>query len=188
MVKQLIKKNYKKHNIISIYNDEEDSCRHFTGYIGAYNDKELLIQHISPSGLYDGYIIVPRDTVYRLDCAGKYEEKIKLLYDIKKQRHQEIKIENNEILYSVLKFAKENNYIICAEFRESMVRGFIKKYNNEMIYIDVLTDFGDRDGISRIVLDEIDTFSVDTEEEQDLLLLLKQKTNYGTGRNKHTNS
>lgn len=37
----------------------------------------------------------------------------------------------------------------------------------------MITESGDRDGVCQIELDEIDIFSVDTEDEQDLSLLLK---------------
>lgn len=168
---ELIERYYKEHKIISIYNDKEDTYRHLTGYIGAYNDNEMLIQHISSRGLYDGYIIIHRDTIFQLDCGGKYENKIEILYRVKKQTHEKIEVEDNAILYSTLKYAQKNNYIICAELQDSIIRGFVKEYGEETICIDAITEFADKDGISEIKLDEIIILSVDTEDEQDLLLL-----------------
>ena len=70
---ELLKECYRKHKVISIYNDSEDTCKHFTGYVGAIDERDVLIQHISAHGLYDGYIIIPKDTIYQLSFDGKYK-------------------------------------------------------------------------------------------------------------------
>lgn len=126
MMIELIKECYKKQKNISIYNDKEDTCQHFTGYIGAYDDRGILIQHISPRGLYDGYIIIHRDTIYQINCGGKYENKIETLYQIKGQMHEPIEIGDNGILYTILEFAQKKDYIICVELQDRMIKDLLK--------------------------------------------------------------
>lgn len=167
-----IEKTYNERRIVSIYSDRENTDKHFTGYIGAYNDTEILIEHISPRGLYDGYIFISVDDIYQLDCGGLYERKIEKLYQMKRQAHESIEIKDNAIFYSMVKFAQRKGFIVYAELQDSAVRGFVRECDEDTMRINAVTEYGNHDGICEIRTDEIKIFSVDTEDEQDLLLLL----------------
>lgn len=51
--------------------------------------------------------------------------------------------------------------------------GFVNNYNDNTICINIIDDYGCDDGISVINLEDILTVSVDTDDEQDALLLYK---------------
>ena len=105
---------------------------------------------------------------------GKYEKKIEKLYRIKKQRHETIEIEDKGILFSILAFAKKKKYVICVELQDSMLSGFVKDYNKKTICIEEITEFGECDGECVIQMEKINIVSVDTDDEQDILLLMNK--------------
>lgn len=170
-----IKECYEGHKVISIYIDKENTDKFFTGYIGAYNDTEVLIKHISRHGLYDGYIIIRKDDIYQQDCDGIYQNKIETLYHAKDQTHENIEIHDDKVLQSALEFARKKGYAINVELQDTSISGFVKEYDENTVCLDVIKEYDcASDGISEIRLEEINVFYIDSEDEQAILLLLKQ--------------
>ena len=160
--------------VASFYCDDGNRQNLCVGYIEKFNDSEILLSHISPHGNYDGFILKHIEDVRRIDYGGNYEKKVKKLYKLKKQTHDVIQTFNpddDEILYSLLDFAKQNDYIVSFEFAENSISGIINGYTDDVIYLDVIDNYGAENGISIINANEILSVAVDTDHEQDLKLL-----------------
>lgn len=170
-----IKKYYNENAVISIYNDSDDTTKHFTGYINSYNDCEILVSHITPRGEYDGYILLHIDDIFRIEANGKYEEKIEKLYSLKKQKHEKFTFDNDGIAYQLLDFASENNLIVRFEFHDDIRCGFIDKYDQSICTINPVNDFGKSDGTATIDINKAEIISVDTDFEQDLKLIFESR-------------
>ncbi len=162
---------YKNNKVVSFYLDKEDTNSHLTGYINCYNDNEILISHITARGEYDGFILKRVGEVYRIDYDGEYEKKIEMLYKLKLQTHARFDASDKGILYPLLDFAIKMKYIVNLELGDNFVTGFVGEYDDDFIYISVVNKYGKEDGISIINIDEIITFSCDTDDEQDLKLV-----------------
>lgn len=162
---------YINNKIVSFYDDKDYTNAHYTGFIAAYNDSEILINHITPSGYYDGYILKRIEDIFRVDYDGNYEIKIEKLYNLRNQHHQQITFIQDEILYTLMDFAIQNKLIISLEFCNDTLSGFIIDYQDEVITLEIIDEFGKSHGISVVNLNEVDVFYVDTDDEQDLKLL-----------------
>lgn len=159
-----------KQKLASFYFNKEDNCAHLTGFIHAYNDNELLIAHITPRGEYDGFVLNKMTNLYRVDYDGNYEKKIQQLYKLKKQSHPIVQCNKDEIFVSLLKFACENEYLITLELENDSVTGYVDEYE-DFISLQVLDENGGKNGKCIIDIDEVVTFSCDTDYEQDLKIL-----------------
>lgn len=166
-----IKFCYKNHVMASFYFNRDDNLTHLTGFVYAFNEDELLIAHISPRGMYDGFILNQITNIYRIDYNGEYENKIQKLYDFQKQKHSNISITEESILFPMLDWAKEYQKIISLELKNNSITGFVKEYNDYIITIQLIADTGLQNGISKIEIDEIVTFTFDSDYEQDLKIL-----------------
>ena len=163
---------YTNKKVSSFYYDVNQPLVHLTGYISAFNDVELLIEHISIHGNYDGFILKRIEDIFRIDYNGEYEKKIWNLYRIKKQLHKKINIlDKNDILSSVLDFCIDNKYIISLEFDESCISGFVKSYNKNYINLSIVNEYGIINGETIVDLNQIVSIAVDTDDEQDIKLL-----------------
>lgn len=160
----------KKQKLASYYFNKEDNCVHLTGFVYAYNDNELLVAHITPRGEYDGFVLNKIENLYRVDYDGNYEKKIQQLYYLKKQTHPIIQCDKNEIVVSLLEFAYENEYLVTLELENDSVTGYVDDYE-DCVSLQVLNDNGDKNGKCIIDINEIVTFSCDTDYEQDLKIL-----------------
>lgn len=159
--------------IASFYYDDCNTQRHLVGYIERFNDSEILIAHISSRGCYDGFILKHIEDIYRIDYGGEYEKKIEKLYKIRGQMHATINTfgSDDEIFYSLMDFVEQNSFLVTLEFAESCITGLVNGYSDDIVYLTIINDYGEEDGISIVHIDEIQTVSVDSDNEQDLRTL-----------------
>lgn len=160
--------------VSSIYHDCADTDSHLTGYIVAADDTCCVVAHISTHGLYDGYIAIPTEHIYRIDYSGIYENRIKRLYEIKQQSHKAILCTadlDTSLRLQLLSFAKESHLVVSLVFDESTLSGFIAEANEENVLLSLLDSIGNNIGFSSVQLDTVGAIAVDTDDEQDLMLL-----------------
>lgn len=175
---ECIKYCYEKNKAVSFYFDNGDRLQHLVGFIQKFNDSEILIAHISSHGFYDGFILKHIEDLKRIEYDGEYENKVHTLYALKNQEHLVIDtfIENEEyILDPVLEFAEKNELVISFECEDTVLSGLIDSFEENLLHLIILNDFGKKSGIAVIDLCEVSTISLDTDDEQDLLLLYKNK-------------
>lgn len=165
---------YKNKKAVSLFCNRNDTEQHLTGFIGKVNDSEVLIYHITNCGYYDGYILKRIDDIFRIDYEGEYEKRIQMLYEYRNQAHREIDTfddDNDQIFFSLLDFAIENDYIVSLEFENNYVSGIVNGYSDDVLYLSIVDDMGKEDGISIINIDDVLTVDVDSDEEQILKIL-----------------
>ena len=173
-----VKYCYQNDLIASFYCNDGKIQQRLVGRVERFNDSEILIAHISSHGYYDGFILKHIEDVCRIEYGGAYEKRIERLYKLKKQSHKSIETFNaneDEILFSFLDFAKANDYIICLEFVDNSVSGLLNGYSDDVVYLEVINDYGNCDGILIANIDEIFGVAVDTDDEQDLRLMYFSK-------------
>lgn len=168
-----LERSLKSGEVISVYCDRDNPQCHLTGFVQHYNDSELLLSHITPYGEYDGYVLLRIGDIFRVDSGGDYEKKIKALYHIKKQSHRDICFSSEEILFTLLDFAAENDLAVTLNFENTSVSGFVGS-SGEKAEINVVDEYGRNQGISVVDVNEVVYFSVDTVDEQNMKLLNRQ--------------
>lgn len=156
--------------IVSIYCDRDNPASHLTGFVHELSEEYVLIRHVNPDGLYDGFVLVRQEDVFRVDYGGKYEQKVQALYNIKKQTHPELP--NDTSLYSsLLGFCNAHQLVISVELEDTIVSGFIVLFDYDYIHLQVLDEYGTNNG--EMILDtcHIISLAVDTSTEHNILIL-----------------
>lgn len=167
---ELLEKYYKENRIVNFYLNKDDNTKNLTGYIHAFNENELLISHISSRGLYDGFILNKMDELYMVS-SDDYSKKIETLYKLKNQSHPVFNCEEDDILGSLLDYAIDNKYVITLDLLNDRISGFVNKYNDNYIYLDMINEYGKKTGKCVIDCDEVVTIACDSDDEQDLKML-----------------
>ena len=112
--------------------------------------------------MYDGFHLLNTDDVYQINVETRYIRNIEKLYLAKKQNHIEFNVDNENLMLSMLEFAEKNNFVILVElFEGGTVQGFIKKIEDIILVVSILTDFGEPDGESYMKLEDISSISSD---------------------------
>ena len=160
--------------VASLYFDKDNPFSHLTGRILQIRQNEVLIAHISMHGCSDGYILKRIDDLYRVDVDGKYEQKIGRLYSIKGQSHPPISIDASDrsLLQTLLNFAKQARLIVTFEFADECLSGFVESVRHETVDLRIVDEYGVICGLAQLLASEVSTVSVDTDDEQDIRLLV----------------
>ena len=167
-----------KHETVSIYSNFENTLLHLTGYVLKVTEDYVLIAHITEHGFYDGYILKRLEDIYRVDQGGLYECKITTLYHLRNQKHDLFTLLESttplKLNIQFLQCAKENNKIISVEYGDTVISGFVD-YNENKLFVSIVDEYGNKNGNAIIYLDTIQTIALDTDTEQDSLLLYQQR-------------
>lgn len=81
-------KGIPRDRIVSLYMEDME----LQGYIVAHNGKEILIACVDRYGENDGFGVLKKNHIYRLDYDSFYEKKLESLYVLKKQTHKDLRI------------------------------------------------------------------------------------------------
>ena len=53
--------------VVAVYCDRTQPCKCSVGYIRYVNESHIVLKHIDPNGLEDGYVLRNFDDIYRID-------------------------------------------------------------------------------------------------------------------------
>ncbi|MFC9601529.1 hypothetical protein ACFTQL_27675 [Peribacillus butanolivorans] len=164
-MKRQLQKAAEKGELVELYTDTEDVDKFAIAKVLKVSDDYVILANVSPIGMYDGFHLLNTDDVYQINVETRYIRNIEKLYLAKKQNHIEFNVDNENLMLSMLEFAEKNNFVILVElFEGGTVQGFIKKIEDIILVVSILTDFGEPDGESYMKLEDISSISSDNEE------------------------
>ncbi len=175
-MKNKIKEFKNTKNIVSIFDDYENTDKFSAGFIVDISDDHILLEHVSPYGLYDGFMVKEIKNVYRITYCGKYERKLDYLYKVQKQSHSKIKSLSDSVLMNLLLHAQNNKLVTTVELFDSEledIQGYVSNISEELIVFDTVDDYGKIDGKSIIKINDITYLTCDSDKEMSIKLLSK---------------
>jgi hypothetical protein len=176
-----------KNKLVAIRTNVNDADKFSVGYILGLNDDTISIKAISPQGLPDGIFTIQTDDMYGIDLDDEYTRRL------------EAKEKNNKKIFAdipapsffsdadlnigkVITKAKDAKQMIHINFYRDMgLYGFINELSDEEFVIEVYNDYGDYDGTSVYLIEDIKNINWDDEDIRLINLLRKGKN---TGPNK----
>jgi len=159
--------------ILSIYTVPKEPSRFWAGYVLKIDESFVLIAHITPYGKYDGYIVQPIDSIWKVEEQSQYNMMLEKLYCLQNQKHEAI-FKEDGIVKTILRYAIDNHLVITlstTEDYEEDVVGYVKDFNECYAKILSLNQYGQADGIIVVALEKILLISCDTDKEIALRLL-----------------
>lgn len=174
MLLNVLKRAKEDGHILSIYTDKENTEKFSAGYIQQISEDLVLISHVTPYGLYDGYMIRRIEDIYRLECHGKYEKKLETLYNIQNQNHKKIPHGCGTIFEDLFKFSLDNHLVINIQLHYSEledIQGYVDEFFEDSLIVRQLDDEGNDDGETVISISDITLLTCDSDREMALRLL-----------------
>ncbi|HML48807.1 MAG TPA: hypothetical protein PKE04_18865 [Clostridia bacterium] len=160
--------------VVSVYTDKQDTKHFAAGFIPYADETHVLIAHIAPSGLYDGFIAMKIGSIVRLDYGGTYEKKIGALYRLRGQKHETVTVRDGSLIQSMLAFAKARAYVVTLELLDSGeddLQGYVQALEDETVNIRLIGSYGEEDGNALIREADITGLVCNSEDEYILKLL-----------------
>ena len=165
--------------VVSIYSNWNEPEKCSVGFVEDISNDQIILKHITPHGLNDGYAIRKRDDVFRVDLNGQYEKRLLTLYNLQGQKHinllQNKTDKDSNLFKEALLSAQKLNMVINAcidetEAQESIV-GWVKEVNNDEVVISQISFDGLDDGESIIFIANIVKINCDSLDERVMGLL-----------------
>lgn len=165
-----------KNHIVELYSDRSDTNTFAAGFILDVSREDVVIAHITPTGLYDGYMLKKIRDIYREDICGKYEQMLKKLYVSQSQTHKEFISKYKNLTKGFLDFAKSNDYVITIELMDSDyedVQGYVEEIIDNNVRISKIDSYGQFDGWAVIYINDITFMTCDSDKEHALNMFTK---------------
>lgn len=99
------------------------------GFPIIYDEEELVLACIDYHGENDGYLLLHKEGIYRIDFESAFEKRIEQLYRFKKQDHKEITFLKDEVSFieDLLEWAFREKKIVTIGFDDGYeVSGYIE--------------------------------------------------------------
>ncbi|SHF13925.1 hypothetical protein SAMN05444392_10882 [Seinonella peptonophila] len=187
-----LEQSIKDTEVVNVFSNQYEPNAASVGFIDQLSENQFLMKHITPEGLSDGYMIRRIDDIFRVDLNGEYEQRLRLLYDLRNQHHEDfiqISVDSQTNLFrEALMVAQKKNLIvsICIDEAEEQadITGFVKHINMEEICISKVSFNGLEDGESFLYVKDLVKLNCDTTEEK----LLKVVYDYSEIQKKRKNN
>jgi len=164
--------------IVSLYTSYNDTSRFVSGIILDISETEILISSIAPNGAYDGFMVLCLENIYRINQNSNYELKLLKLYQRCKENYKVIDCMKEDIKKTLLEYALSNELIVSIELFNSNcddVQGIVKNIDNNVLSIESIDEYGNKDGLSTINIEDITSIVCDSDKEQILKMLVDKR-------------
>ena len=165
-----------------IYTNLEKTNKFHYGKILQVNEDEVAIGMITQDGEFDGILMKPIDSIYRVDVDGQYVQKMQKLCSVSFESYND-KLDANNIKASLLLLAQRTQKVISVELINSGyddVVGFVAEVNNGICSIHIVDEYGFDDGASFQSLNDITQIRYASEDEERILKLWTINKNYNS--------
>ena len=174
---------YKKQKYTCFYTNLEERTKFIFGKIIAVNEDEIAISMLTPNGEDDGVVSKLVKDIIRLETDSKYvESMIKLRKTIKKPMSV-YSLQQEQIFFSLIKFAQENKNGVSIEILNSGlddIVGFIEECSEDICKVRQIDQYGQEDGFSFVTLCDITQISCNSEVEIKTFNLWHLENNKGS--------
>ena len=159
-------------NPISVYDDTNDTEKFMIGFLIGLTEQHALFNAITTRGFEDGYYLTLIEDIYRVDGGGgKYQNKILALWNnLKQVKANNIEIKDN-LVNDLLSYSKDEKLPISIYIfndDNTDITGFVNAFDNDIVTIDLIDNYGNEDGISIVDISRISRICCDSGYERNL--------------------
>ena len=144
------------------------------GFVRETDDEFALLEVISPSGRFDGYLCIRIEEILKLDAGTAYLNNLVKVYRHYGEEPLPIKVSSRDVLREFTDVVIKNKWMCTMEIGfETLdkISGYAVGRDWNILEMRLLDEDGKADGYTRLDLEEIVYLGVDSEYEKYLALL-----------------
>lgn len=164
-----------REEIISLYDDKNDTAGFYCGKVCAINESYVLLDHFDKIGRYGGYVILKNENIYRVNRGSQYEKAISNLEKAYLSKH-DLTVNPLTLVNDLLNYAKEKGLVLLIELCESGtddIQGIIKDFDEKAVSLDCVDDYGNPDGTSTVFIEDVSVIKCDNTTCQGVKALMQ---------------
>lgn len=173
-MKELLKQLQAASSWVSVYYNDCVSDRFDFGRILCVGDDFFAMLALSPDAKYDGITVLPIEDVFRVETMTQYEAKMEKLYAGQTWQPWLPKLDESDLVRSVLQEAKQAGKQVNIELRgerDIQLFGSVDAVYDCYFALNQLDSYGRPDGKCFALLSDISVISCDSEESRRLQVL-----------------
>ncbi len=171
ILEKIIAHSKKTKTLIGVrkYNEGDDF---YVGYIVDFNDKLIVLQHITKFGLEDGLIVEKIENIESFETEEDYVKSYQFLFDnqnkISNQTIKNIKLSKGENWqYALLKNKFDKGQIFTIELNnDTYIHGYLIDFDETYIQLKSIDNLGNNEGIIIYKLSDISGFTFERLESR----------------------
>lgn len=165
-----------QNGLLEIYAQENDS-KFDVGNLLDFDDEWLLIECFDNFGKFDGYMLIRRENVFKINYQTKYTKDLAKIIQIPTKPLQMVK-SHTDLLHKVLTTLLNKGIVSVTLSNSNVIIGEILSIDDLLVSIQVFLDNGIEDGISLFSLDMVSSIQFETREceavQQNRFLIAKE--------------
>lgn len=164
ILNELIEKN----SWACFYTNNLETDKFIYGKILSFNDDEIAIHSVAPSGEDDGVVVMNMQNVFRIEINGQYALKMAKLINDEDIRSYSIPFQDNNLMTSVLKYSMQQKEVASIELVNSglwNVVGIVDTIDSSICTVNQIDEYGFDDGVSVLDINSVTKLSICSQEE-----------------------
>lgn len=160
--------------VLQCHIDHSDPESFIVGRLAYFDSNWFLMQDLSPTGHWNGLALYMKSDIVEVNTFTDYIAKLVTLAKCRNEVAPMLPPISNDILRSLLLYAKDANRIVGLELHESGYRdinGTVADLNQNTLCMNQIDEFGRDDGISYLTIDAITRCYLDDAESTCLEIL-----------------
>lgn len=107
--------------LVTVYSEDLDEKAVY-GFIVVYDDSEMILACVDVYGENDGFLLLRRDGIYRIDYGSSYEKKLEVLLSAKHVSHETIPVQNKDcaLIDVLLSWAYKNKKTVTLKYGDDL--------------------------------------------------------------------
>lgn len=171
VIKSILEKAKSENSLVSIYLDSDDWGCCSVGYVDSLTDDHVRLKAIASDGGQAGFEIRPIIEIFKIEFSGKYEKKIQLLSENHEKVFNEILPQvstSGDLIQDALEQSLDENILIViwGQDQDDSLVGYVEKLDKGLVTLQLINEFGEADGFSVMLQNEITSVDFNTRSEQ----------------------
>ena len=179
---EIIKEIIAERKYVCIYTNNTKQDKFIYGRIIGADEVFLAILMVSQDGLYDGIAIMEIERVLRIEESVSYNDKMVRLMRIRGYAEKEISVDETDILSWGINLVVNKKSIVSVELCGSEmwdVVGIMDSITGNNCKVNCVDEYGLEDGVSFIELRDITQICFESEDENRISVLWKDRKENG---------
>ncbi len=156
--------------LVSVYTDSDEPHSFTLGYLLQMDDENVLINMVDSYGEENGFCTIWLDKIVIFGGDKGYLEKIKKLFELKKQKRRYIEKLDTNPLVSFLQHAVDNSNIIMVNEDDDFT-GYVINFSSDILELQMIDYYCNDLGIATIDMQNVKVLESGKRTLRDLELL-----------------
>lgn len=178
---EYLKQLKEKKTVVSVYFNSSDWSEYIVGYIDAVTDELVKVKKLTKFAELAGCQWLKLDDISKVESSGKYETKLEKLIGCNYTESKNIEIsETKNLFHSLLKEASKKKLLIsvqCGDMDECLT-GLVKRVFSESVFMKLFDQFGQPDGDSFFMINEISNIEYDSKDIRSIEFLIDKNKSH----------